>query len=190
MTIKIPFLAMYTHRLRHGCTMVKLCHVDIAEGATVVGEIMQNVKVGLATWLKASVCITAFALGSAAHAQSAANASDPAAEESAEPEITVTGTRVVRDGYNSRPPCRSWGADEIARSATPNVADYVNTLPAVSGSSTPRTTTNQVGAGRQGINSMNLRGIGEVRTLTLLTAAASAEWSITAWSMSANCRSN
>jgi outer membrane receptor protein involved in Fe transport len=129
---------------------------------------MQNVKVGLATWLKASVCITAFALGSAAHAQSAANASDPSAEESAVPEITVTGTRVVRDGYNSPTPVSVVGADEIARSATPNVADYVNTLPAVSGSSTPRTTSNQVGAGRQGINSMNLRGIGEVRTLTLL----------------------
>lgn len=95
--------------------------------------------------------------------------SDQAANgEEAPAIITVTGSRVVRDGYNSPTPVSVVGADEIATSATPNVADYVNTLPAVSGSSTPRTTSNQVGAGRQGINSMNLRGIGEVRTLTLL----------------------
>ena len=82
--------------------------------------------------------------------------------------IQVIGTRVVRDGYQSPTPVSVVGADEIARSATPNIADYINTLPAISGSSTPRTTVAQVGAGRQGINSINLRGIGDVRTLTLL----------------------
>jgi outer membrane receptor protein involved in Fe transport len=107
-------------------------------------------------------------LGSTAGAQSITSASDQPSEEPSPEVITVTGSRVVRDGYESPTPVSVIGADEIATSATPNIADYVNTLPALSGSSTPRTTTNQVGAGRQGINAMNLRGIGEVRTLTLL----------------------
>lgn len=129
---------------------------------------MRNARSNLGIWLKASVCATAFVMSSAAAAQSVTPAYQEPADAPAVDEITVTGTRVVRDGYNAPTPVSVIGADEIARSATPNVADYVNTLPAVSGSSTPRTTTNQVGAGRQGINAMNLRGIGEVRTLTLL----------------------
>lgn len=114
--------------------------------------------------LKGSVCIAALFMGTVAHAQTSTT---PDEQQVAEV-ITVTGSRVVRDGYASPTPVSVVGADEIARSATPNMADFVNTLPAVSGGSTPRTTSNQVGAGRQGINSMNLRGIGEVRTLTLL----------------------
>ncbi len=115
--------------------------------------------------LKASVCLSALLTATIAGAQTAERpASEPAEEEL----INVIGTRVVRDGYQSPTPVSVVGADEILRSATPNIADYVNTLPALSGSSTPRTTVAQVGAGRQGINSMNLRGIGDVRTLTLL----------------------
>lgn len=129
---------------------------------------MRNARTDLGIWLKASACAMAFVISSAAVAQSGTPAEQAAAKEPERAEITVTGTRVVRDGYNSPTPVSVVGADEIARSATPNIADYVNTMPAVSGSSTPRTTTTQVGAGRQGVNSMNLRGIGEVRTLTLL----------------------
>ncbi|MDO6415176.1 TonB-dependent receptor [Sphingomonas sp. BIUV-7] len=112
-------------------------------------------------------------MGSAASAQSvpsttAADVTETPAEQAAAQEITVTGSRVVRAGFESPTPVSVVGAEEIARSATPNVADFVNTLPAVSGSATPQTTASQVGAGRQGINSLNLRGIGDVRTLTLL----------------------
>jgi outer membrane receptor protein involved in Fe transport len=128
---------------------------------------MQKSRLGLDSWLRASVCATALLVAGAAAAQPVATPDDQSGEELAE-EITITGSRVVRDGYESPTPVSVVGADEIARSATPNIADYVNTLPAVAGSATPRTTVTQVGAGRQGVNSMNLRGIGEVRTLTLL----------------------
>lgn len=124
--------------------------------------------------LKSSVCIAALLAGSAASAQSAPAAASAAqeTEDKAEaPEdalINVIGTRVIRDGYQAPTPVSVVTVDELQRSATPNIADFVNTLPAVSGSSTPRTTVAQVGAGRQGINAINLRGIGDVRTLTLL----------------------
>jgi iron complex outermembrane receptor protein len=124
------------------------------------------------SWLKASVCGTALLIGGTVSAQSVtAPAAQPAESIAAEDpprDIVVTGSRVVRDGYESPTPVSVIGADEILRSATPNIADYVNTLPAISGSATPTTTVTQVGAGRQGINSLNLRGIGDVRTLTLL----------------------
>ena len=119
--------------------------------------------------LKASVSIAALLIGGAAVAQTTpAPAAMPAAEPAVDVLIQVIGTRVVRDGYQAPTPVSVVTVDELQKSATPNIADFVNTLPAVSGSSTPRTTVAQVGAGRQGINAINLRGIGVVRTLTLL----------------------
>lgn len=121
-------------------------------------------------WLQASVCGAALLTGAAAAAQqAAAPATAPVAAGPVDDQvIEVTGTRVVRDGYQAPTPVSVVTVDELQRSATPNIADFVNTLPAVSGSSTPRTTVTQVGAGRQGINAINLRGIGVVRTLALL----------------------
>ncbi|MES2255453.1 MAG: TonB-dependent receptor [Pseudomonadota bacterium] len=103
---------------------------------------------------------------SSAIAQTPAPPSDPSKQEAEV--VVVTGSRVQRDGYESPTPVSIVSADEISKSATPNIADFVNTLPAISGSQTPTVTSTQVGAGRQGINSLNLRGIGDVRTLTLL----------------------
>lgn len=128
---------------------------------------MVNLKVCVSSSLKVSVCVAALLTGGALSAQSLATAGEQSDDEPAE-EITITGSRVVRDGYESPTPVSVVNAAEIARSATPNVADFVNTIPAVSGSATPRTTVTQVGAGRQGVNSLNLRGIGQTRTLTLL----------------------
>jgi outer membrane receptor protein involved in Fe transport len=115
----------------------------------------------LTTSLKASVCATALFAAGAAYAQAPSDADAVDA-------VVVTGSRVVRDGYAAPTPVSVVGRQEIERSATPNIADYVNTLPAVSGSSTPITTATNVGQARQGVNSLNLRGIGAVRTLTLL----------------------
>ena len=128
---------------------------------------MLNGRVCFATGLKASACATALLMAGAASAQSQPSPGGEASDTAVD-EIVVTGSRVVRDGYQAPTPVSVVGRDEIQRSATPNIADFVNTLPAVSGSTTPTTTVTSVGAGRQGINSLNLRGIGDIRTLTLL----------------------
>ena len=83
-------------------------------------------------------------------------------------EVVITGSRVIRDGYSAPTPVSVLSADEIQKTATPNVADYVNTLPALSGSSTPQTTSNSVFNNGQAINGLSLRGLGVVRTLVLL----------------------
>lgn len=127
------------------------------QSSAVEGKQVDTKKKGLLAVL------AAFLVGTGAQAQE-----ETVGEGSKLEEITVTGSRVVRDGYTSPTPVSILNADEFQRSGTPNIADYVNTLPSISGGRTPVTTANQVGQGRQGINSMNLRGIGETRTLTLL----------------------
>ncbi|MEI9890852.1 MAG: TonB-dependent receptor, partial [Caulobacteraceae bacterium] len=123
---------------------------------------MTNAKSYSTIRLLASAGVAALSMGGAAWAQAPANGGG------AIDEIVVTGSRVVRNGYQAPTPVSVVGRDEIQRSATPNIADYINTLPAVSGSTTPQTTVTSVGAGRQGVNSLNLHNIGDIRTLTLL----------------------
>lgn len=82
--------------------------------------------------------------------------------------IIVTATRVKRDGYSAPTPETVISAESIAKKAPANLADYVNELPAVAGSSTPRTATINVSSGSAGSNFLNLRGLGPNRTLILL----------------------
>lgn len=105
------------------------------------------------------------AIAAQAQTEIADGQDDPATGASA---IVVTGSRVVRDGYSAPTPVSVIGKEEMQRSATANLADYVNTLPSLSGSSTPQTTANSVFNNGQAINGLSLRGLGVVRTLVLL----------------------
>src|SRR5690606_33164745 len=83
-------------------------------------------------------------------------------------EVTVTGTRIVRDGYEAPTPTTIVGIQEIQAAAPANVADFVNTLPSLAGSATPATGQSSVSAGGAGLNVLNLRNLGTARTLVLL----------------------
>lgn len=83
-------------------------------------------------------------------------------------DIVVTGTRVVRDGYQAPNPVSVLGAADIAAKAPANLADFVNTLPALQGSISPRANMAGVSAGNNGVNALNLRNLGVNRTLVLL----------------------
>jgi outer membrane receptor protein involved in Fe transport len=91
------------------------------------------------------------------------NAQAPAVEE-----IVVTGTRVVRDGYEAPTPLTVVGVEQIQQMAPANIADYVNTLPQLSGSASPQSSRTSVSAGGAGLNTLNLRQLGGTRTLVLL----------------------
>ena len=101
------------------------------------------------------------AAGQAAPAQAEP---DPAANS----EIIVTGTRVARAGYTAPTPMTVVGEAQIQAMAPATIADFVNQLPALAGSTTPRTTGPVSGDGLGGVNFLNLRNLGPVRTLTLL----------------------
>jgi outer membrane receptor protein involved in Fe transport len=85
-----------------------------------------------------------------------------------EPDITITGTRIQRDGYQAPTPLTVLNAEDIEATAPANVADYVNEIPSLVGSVTPANSNLNISAGTAGVNALNLRGLGTARTLVLL----------------------
>src|ERR1700744_1929166 len=83
--------------------------------------------------------------------------------------VSVTGTRIVRDGYSAPTPVTVMGAEQIQAQAPANLADFVNSsLPSVIGSETPNNSAGSLSNGLAGINALNLRSLGVNRTLILL----------------------
>lgn len=82
-------------------------------------------------------------------------------------EITVTGTRIVRDGYDAPTPVSVISTKELKAEAPANISDFVNTLPAVRGSGTAASSNGSLSNGAAGINTVNLRNLGAARTLVL-----------------------
>ena len=92
-----------------------------------------------------------------------------AAEGDGEREVLVTGTRVARDGFRSPTPLTVVTRTEIENgSPTNNLADFVNQLPAFAGSIRPSNSRLELSNGQAGINALNLRSLGTVRTLVLI----------------------
>lgn len=83
-------------------------------------------------------------------------------------EIVVTGSRVVRNGFESPTPTTVLGAEALQAAATVTVADTLNQLPAFTGSSTSHTNNVSGSTGLVGVNTLNLRGLGNNRTLVLM----------------------
>ncbi|UIJ46353.1 TonB-dependent receptor [Sphingomonas cannabina] len=93
-------------------------------------------------------------------------------------EIVVTGSRIVRDGYSAPTPVSVIGTADIQANAPANLADFVNTLPAIAGSSTPANSSGSLSNGNAGINALNLRSLGTNRTLVLLDGQRSVASSV------------
>ncbi len=96
----------------------------------------------------------------------AASAQAPAEDTANLEAVVVTGSRIVRDGYEAPTPTTVLGVEELQRKAPVNIADQINQLPALAGST--RNITNNVSGGTIGVNSLNLRNLGATRTLVLL----------------------
>jgi iron complex outermembrane receptor protein len=96
-----------------------------------------------------------------------AGPSQQAAEASA-PDIVVTGSRIISSGYSAPTPTTVIGAADIAKNAQPNLFTTIAQLPSLQGSTGTTTGTNSTSSGTQGLSSFSLRGLGTIRTLTLL----------------------
>jgi len=111
-----------------------------------------------------TVSALALAVAAPAFAQPAAQGADADLQE-----VIVTGTRIVRDGYQAPTPLTVVTAEALAAgTATANVADTLNTMPVFANSTSPASATAGVSAATQGMNILNLRGMGGTRTLVLL----------------------
>ena len=114
-----------------------------------------------------STAVALAAMLNPAFAQSAPKAAQTAADKAEVEEVVVTGTRIVREGYEAPTPLSVLGADAIAQNAGPSLMSVLQTMPALSGSygSTGAISTAQ---GNVGLNTANLRALGGGRTLVLL----------------------
>jgi iron complex outermembrane receptor protein len=81
-------------------------------------------------------------------------------------EIVVSGTRVVRDGFEAPTPVSVLGASEMNAMGAATLVDAVNRLPQFSSTSRPTNESTDDIAG--GISNLNLRGLQPNRTLVLL----------------------
>ncbi|MES3097814.1 TonB-dependent receptor plug domain-containing protein, partial [Sphingomonas aerolata] len=95
-------------------------------------------------------------------------ASDPAAGEPASTDIVVTGSRITTGGFTAPTPTTVIDANAIAANAQPNVFTTIAQLPSLQGSTGTSTGTFSTSSGAQGLSSFSLRGVGALRTLTLI----------------------
>ena len=110
--------------------------------------------------------------GTAAPDSAAAQA--PETSNADERNVVVTGTRVVRDGFQAPTPLQVLTEDDIDNSSpTNNIADFVNQLPALAASIRPSNSRLELSNGQAGINALNLRSLGTVRTLVLVNGRRS-----------------
>jgi len=82
-------------------------------------------------------------------------------------EIIVTGSRIVRDGYEAPTPVTVVGVETLQDAAKTNIADVLNTLPAFQGSTRLANGSTSLSGANAGTSSLNLRGMGPERTLVL-----------------------
>ena len=83
-------------------------------------------------------------------------------------DIVVTASRTARSGFAAPTPTTVVGLEQIQAAAQPNIADYVNQLPALAGSITPSNYTVSASTPFGGLSSLSLRNLGPNRTLVLL----------------------
>lgn len=120
----------------------------------------------------ASIALAVALTASAGHAQT--SAADPtrtpaeqagAGESGNEGDITVTGSRIVREGFDQPTPTTVIGDVELRQGARANIAQVLNDQPQFRATVSPSVS---VGNTSSGTAPVDLRGLGIARTLTLL----------------------
>jgi outer membrane receptor protein involved in Fe transport len=93
-----------------------------------------------------------------AHAQTASNTS----------EVVVTASRITASGFSAPTPTTVIGTDAIAKQASPSLFQAITELPSLAGSTGTTVNNNNTSTGATGLSALNMRGLGTIRTLTLL----------------------
>ncbi len=126
-------------------------------------KVVSNLGRGFARGSSAAALVTALLVAAPAIAQTApAESDDKAAEDSV---VVVTGSRIVRDGFDQPTPTTVIGETELRQGERPNLAQVLNDSPAFRPSVTPQVS---VGNTSSGTAPVDLRGLGSNRTLTLV----------------------
>jgi len=91
----------------------------------------------------------------------------PASQEAVE-EVVVTGTRIVREGYEAPTPLSVIDSAALENRSDTNLAVLVTQMPAFSGAGGIAGNTSSFSSATPGLNLLNLRNLGANRTLVLL----------------------
>jgi iron complex outermembrane receptor protein len=83
-------------------------------------------------------------------------------------QIIVSGSRIQTSGFTAPTPLTAVGEEQLEANAQPNIFTTVAQLPSLQGSSGTTTNTFSTSSGQQGLSSFALRGLGLIRTLTLI----------------------
>jgi outer membrane receptor protein involved in Fe transport len=100
-------------------------------------------------------------------AQPAAADNGPDTPTRAEQDIVVTGSRLAT-GFQAPTPVSVIGADRLEARGSTNIGDALNEMPAFRATQTPASSGLAAAAGYVGGRILDLRGLGSVRTLTLV----------------------
>lgn len=92
----------------------------------------------------------------------------PTADAAPTTVVRVSGSRIAARGFTMPTPTTSLTSADLEKSAKPNLFNTLAELPALQGSTGRTTSTNSTSSGIQGLSSLSLRGLGTIRTLTLL----------------------
>lgn len=114
---------------------------------------------------KFTAMLCATAVGLVLSAQAAAQAVAPAEAAAEASDIVVTGTRLGLSGFSAPTPVTVLGTQQIDARAPSNIGDFLLEQPAFRSSSSPSQNQRSFGGGAIGVD---LRGLGQTRTLTLV----------------------
>jgi len=122
------------------------------------------------SYLKALFATSALALMAMAGAARAQTEPAPASSQdvSTVETVIVTGSRIRSEGFTAPTPTQALGQADLERAAQPNIFTAITQLPSLQGSTGATTGTFSTSSGQQGLSSFSLRGLGTIRTLTLL----------------------
>lgn len=111
--------------------------------------------------LSAAISMALFPMTSSLYAQDGAD--QPTLEE-----VVVTGSRITRFEGDYSAPVLSLGAEQLEQSGATNIEDFISEVGALVGSSGSFETQGTDGGSQVGVNALNLRNLGNNRTLTLV----------------------
>ena len=112
--------------------------------------------------------VSAFAMGCANAASAAQTTPQSATDAASVEEVVVTGSRIVREGYEAPTPLTVVGTEQIQAAADASLMNYLTTMPALIGSATSTSSTGSLAGGQAGLQTLNLRNLGTNRVLVLL----------------------
>ncbi len=122
----------------------------------------------VAALIASLLAVPAFAQAGSPPSSTAPQKAEAGADAATVGEIIVTGSRITASGFQAPTPTSVIGAEQLSLNAQPNVFATIAQLPSLQGSSGTTTNTFSTSSGQQGLSSFSLRGLGTIRTLTLL----------------------